>query len=625
MSLHHIYSNASNSTQDITAHVRLYQWSATTDAKEGSVAHSTMVVDDPDGILDFVGHRRLYSYEDLAAPSNQVVYNGFIQNQKVSRGPYRNGAGRIWTLDLADTNVLLHRRLMNGEDANRPAEDDVPRMEALVGLGGNTPMTELNTIDDTLYFSGVSPVAMDAVDYRTQPVGTGYIDDCAQASGKNYFAWYREATGQYSFWYDFAESSNFQASIALSNVFSDVDEPNVFAVDLEQQAVLDRDPSRVASGIMLPFDGVAVGSNTISGTVYVQDQDTTDTFAAIDWLAPSLNVKTKAKALARANRYLADAAEQDNLIHASVKLPAANVNDILAGQSVLARFEHFPGYGDNFHRFRCLSRTVTEISEDPTRAYRLDLELSPIVVPGVPSFFTAVNQGGCQIGTWPLGTPPDGALLVGYLCQRDVSTYDATIVPVGVDEPAGSTTCSSDDIAGTEWTFIDNLDVNNGAGQGALLTFAYRDAEANEPQVIQWGGGSGTGLSGTARPRSHQIAIEGLSGAPTVTAKGVGTNNGTSDYTSPAITVTGPGYIFAGFAYRASFFTGSMSGRAPSVSLTDGLAYGGYPFDPYSWFGYIHVTPAMFAVTDTYNVVVDRSNTVNTVYAKGWVMGFWPE
>jgi hypothetical protein len=377
MSLHYIYSNTSNSTVDITAYCRLYQFSATTDAKEGSTAHTTLVVDDPDAIFDFTGHRRIYMYEDLAAPSNQVVYNGFIQNQKVSRGPYRNGASRIWTLDLADPNVLLNRRVMNGADANRPAESDVTRMEALIGRGGFTAMTELNTVDDSLYFSGVSPVQMDAVDYRTQPCGTGYVDDCAQASGKNYFIWYREAVGEFSIWYDFAASSNWVSPIKLSNVLSDISVgSNTFAIDLEQEAVLDRDPSRVASGIMLPFDGVAVGSNTVSGTVYVQDPDTTAEFAAIDWLAPSVNVKTKAKAEARALRYLADAATEDDLIHASVKLPSSNVNDILAGQLVTARFSHLPGY-ESDTSFRVLSRTVTEISEDPTRAYRLDLELSP--------------------------------------------------------------------------------------------------------------------------------------------------------------------------------------------------------------------------------------------------------
>jgi hypothetical protein len=275
----------------------------------------------------------------------------------------------------------------------------------------------------------------------------------------------------------------------------------------------------------------------------------------------------------------------------------------------------------DYNEVDALVKAITISREDDNAELAVFVELgSPVQVPGVPSYFTSTNLGSCEIGTWPLGPPSESALLIGYLCQRDVSPYDASIVPVGVDEPAGHEGCSDNEIAGTEWTFIDNLDVNNGAGQGARLTFAYRNAEASEPQVIQWGGPSGGGFSGTARPRSHQVAIEGLSGAPTVTAKGTGTNSGTANYTSPAITVPAAGWIFAGFGYRAGFMTGSMVVRAPAVAMTEGLAYGGYPFDPYSWFGYLHV-----AAAGTYNIVLDRTNTVGTVHAKGWIVGFWPE
>lgn len=414
MSLHHIYSDTVGSTVDITAYCRLYRWSATTDAKEGSVGRSSVVVDDPDAILDFIGHRRYYAYEDLAAASNQVVYNGFIQNAKVSRGPYRTGPGRIWTLELADQNALLHRRLMNGVDANRQAETDVARMTAW------NSMTESNTIDDGLYFSSLHPVDMDAADYRTQPAGTGYVDDCAQASGKNYHVWYREPTGQFSIWYDFAASSNWPSTKRLSNVLSDVDGSTTFAVALENEAVLDRDYSRVASGIMLPFDGVAVGSNTVSGTVYVQNDATTATYAAIDWLAPSLNVKTKAKAQARAVRYLADAEDGDDLVSCFVEVPAANVNDFMAGMRIEAKFEHFPGPYNDFTWYRCLSRTVTEISEDPTRAYRISLELSPITTPATPYAVLYRPQ--------TLGATSGQTKQIGWVCSGDpqgcsISTY----------------------------------------------------------------------------------------------------------------------------------------------------------------------------------------------------------
>ena len=621
MTRHLIYSDAVGSTIEVTAYSRLYQWSATTHAKEGSVSHSTLVIDDPDAILDFVGHRRIYAYEDTAPALNQVMHNGFIQSAKVSRGPYRNGTSRIWTLDLADQNVLLHRRLMNGVDANRPAETDVRRMEALIGIDDGIPMTELNTIDDTLYFSGVDPVDMDPVDYRTQFVGTGYIDDCAQASGKNHHCWYREATGEFSLWYDFAASSNCVSTKRLSNVRSDVDGTTTFAVGFENEAILDRDYSRVASGVMLPFDGVAVGSNTIPGTIYVQDQNTTDTFAAIDWLAPSFNVKTKAKALARAQRYLTDAGAGDDLITCFVELPAANVNDILAGQRIEARFEHFPLYGE-FNWFRILARTVTELSEDPTKAYRLELELTPIEVPGVPSFFTHSTTGACESGSWPLGSPGAGSLLVSFCHLRDSPNFVSGMAPIGYTGLPG--TCAQPDVAGTGWTYINGHTEFGGAGQNVPMALAYRDSVAGEPVTVRWGGG--TGFNGTSRARGHYAAFPGFSGAPTVTASGTGSGNGTfaSPYTSEPITVPGAGRIALGMGYRC---TGPADGASSSfvmtvktgdaVIMTQGFQAGG--FGGFGALLYLDVTAA-----GTYSVPVYRSATPRTSYAIGWEVAFWP-
>jgi hypothetical protein len=605
MALNYIYSDAPLSTIDITDRCRTYVLSVTDRAEEGSVAISNLVIDDPDGDLTITGHRRLYIFEDTAPVGDQMIFNGFVVNERVIRGPSgKTEASRQWVVDLADVNVLINRRIMNGADANRPAEDDTPRIQALL------TMTELNTVDDdSLVSLTAATVPMDAVDYRGQNVGN-YIDDCRQQSGKNAYIYYNETLGEYGLWYDFDYSTAYDSGKYLSNTLGEADQETVFQYS-QERTYLNVDPSRVASGIYLEYT---------AGLVYAQDSDTTDEFAAIDWAAPSLNVKTLAKAEARAERYLEDAATEDKIVHTVMTaVPRDQVNAVKKGQLVRFKATWMPGF-EGYTTMRVLYRTVNEISEDPTASFEIEMDLTPVEIPTEPSFFTSTNLGSCEIGTWPLGPPAENALLVGYLCQRDVSPYDASIVPIGVDEPAGHEGCSDNEIAGTEWTFIDNLDVNNGAGQGARLTFAYRDAEANEPQVIQWGGPSGGGFSGTARPRSHQVAIEGLSGAPTVTAKGTGTNSGTANYTSPDITVPAAGWIFAGFGYRAGFMTGSMVVRAPAVAMTEGLAYGGYPFDPYSWFGYLHVASA-----GTYNIVLDRTNTVGTVYAKGWIMGFWPE
>lgn len=588
MSLHYIYSDAVGSTQDITAYCRLYRFSAQTDAKEGSTPHSSLIVDDPDGTLNFIGHRRLYVYEDLAAASNQVVYNGYIYGQKISRGPYRTSSGRIWTLDLVDHNTLLNRRVMNGSDANRPAETDVRRMEALLGRGGFTQMTELNTVDDSLYFSGVSPVSMDAADYRTQVCGTGYVDDCAQASGKNYFVWYREAVGSNSLWYDFAESSNWSGTKRLSNVLGDVDEITTFAVDLEHEAVLDRDPSRVASGILLPYSGVAVGSNSVSGSVYVQNQNTVDTFGAIDWVAPSTNVKTEAKATARANRYLADARTEDDIVHCSVKLASQNVNDFMAGMRFDARFEHFPEPYNEFVSYRCLSRVVNEISEDSARAFRLDLELSPLggelgtdeIIP----FRAAGTIGGV---TWAV-PPIEGQLLVAWMGTRAGAGWGTL--------PAG-------------WTAI-TTNLSIGADGDVLQEYpailAYKYAVAGETQTPAF-----ADVRSTGGGRGCFYKLSGYSSAPVLPASQKDQQSSATSLSVGPITPSAGlrAVLIGGFSSRIGEF--SPANYTPGADIVEDLDWAtGAPGGPdeefyaprvFSGHRYIESTSGSYSITATTN------------------------
>jgi hypothetical protein len=355
---------------DITDRCRLGVLSVKDNAEEGSVAISSLVVDDPDGDIDLTGHRRLYIYETSSPAFDQMVFDGYIANERVSRGPFRTELGRIWTLDVADTNVHLRRRIMNGTDANRPAETDIQRISALL------TMAELSTVTDSIYFNlSAATTAMDAVDYRGQNVGD-YIDDCRQASGKNAYIFYREAVGKHSLWYDFASSTAYDSGLFLSNVLADINQTTVFEYS-QERTYLNRDPSRVASGIYLAYDG---------GTVYVQDTAVYATFASIDWAAPSVNVKSSAKATARANRYLADSNSEDDIIHTVMLVPRAKVNALKKGQLVMFKGVHLPGY-ESYVRMRVLYRTVSEISEDPEASFEIEMDLTPVpITPAVSSF-----------------------------------------------------------------------------------------------------------------------------------------------------------------------------------------------------------------------------------------------
>ena len=73
MTLQVVYSVSAGVTSDLSSRVfmaserlGLPPFSITQNAEEGSVAHSTLVVDDPSGDLVLKGHRRVYFVETSA-------------------------------------------------------------------------------------------------------------------------------------------------------------------------------------------------------------------------------------------------------------------------------------------------------------------------------------------------------------------------------------------------------------------------------------------------------------------------------------------------------------------------------------------------------------------------------
>ena len=365
---------------EMTQYFRELTLDVTTNAEEGSNAQSTVQADDPDGTFDLVGHRVFTVQEDTApaASSNSHIYVGYSAARRISRGPYhRTQAGRVWDIDLVDLNSVLPRRIMDGADSNRPAETDVARVTWLLGTN------EASLIDDSLYFNTSGGVAMDAVDYRGQRFDQ-ILDDCGQASGKNWFVWYREENGKYSLWYDLSTSTNYTSIIRLSNVLTDID--NEWTFGIAEDTELTRSPDRVNSGVYLDYDG---------GHVYEQRIATARAFAQRDASVPAENVKTAAKATTRARRYLDDMDSEDDIITTSFICPAAKVNFLMQGMRVQFRASHLPGY-DTFSWCRVLNRTVKQVSEE---FYQINMDLVPTPV-GSKVLLAVVNRGA------PVGQTP---------------------------------------------------------------------------------------------------------------------------------------------------------------------------------------------------------------------------
>lgn len=329
--------------------------SVQTCAEEGRVGQGTITISDPDGLYDFTGHRTCYLVETDATLSGTTVWRGYVWTQHVTRGASEiTGAARVWQLDLVDQNSILSRRFQIGSDTKRPAEKDVARIQWLADTA------EAGIFDDTTtYVHTDIPTSMNATDYLQQP-NLSVIDDCAQQSGKNYWADYIDGLG-ITLWYGYAGEADYVASIAISNVVGEINDDSIFAPSMDAQ--LDRDPSRVYSGVGVPYDG---------GSIYRQRAATATEFAARDTMMPAANVKTASMASKRANRYLVEISTQEERITVTLELPSTHVNRAMAGQWLNVHFSHFPGY-QTFIPMRILSRTVSQLTPEK---YKVLLELS---------------------------------------------------------------------------------------------------------------------------------------------------------------------------------------------------------------------------------------------------------
>jgi hypothetical protein len=331
----------------ISSNFRLYTLDVTQNAEEGSVALSTLELDDPDGTLTINPLTHIWGQEDqIAGSSNTQVFHGYIADREYGRGDsLRTTSARKIKVNFTDGNDILSRRILTSSNANRPAETDVARVQWIANVADGQLL-----IDDTRFLATTGAVHMDAVDYRGQ-FAFDVLNDCAQASGKNFWVPWFDGVG-FGLWYDFATSTAYSSSIRLSNDLADIDSSLTFAIS--EDTTLARDPSRLYSGIYLPYDG---------GNIYERNATTFSQVGARDAAMPSLNVKSQAKATARALRYLADLNDEEDRITTTFTVPAAKVNWLNVGMRCQFRATHFPGY-NAFVWLRVLSRQVKQVSEE---------------------------------------------------------------------------------------------------------------------------------------------------------------------------------------------------------------------------------------------------------------------
>ena len=351
---------------EFTDSVPLYTLDISEYAEEGSTATSQIVAEDPLGALDFPPLTRIWAVEtDISASSNTFVYHGYIADRTIHRGDSElTGSARVWEVNTVDENSILSRRVLSSTNANRSTETDVQRVTWLANEADGQLL-----IDSTEFLFGAGPVSMDAVDYRGQ-TALDVLNDCAEASGKNFYAYFKEGVGS-AIWYGSEDHTAHQSMVRLSNVLADIDNNTTFAISEDTQ--LNRDPSRLLSGVYYQF---------ANGATYQRNHSMFSRIGLRDAPMSSYNVKTLAKAEARAQRLLADLDTEADRITTSVYLPAAKVNWIRAGMRVQFKASHLPEYSEDFVWLRVYRRGVAQISETH---YLLTLELGSNSIPAQPA------------------------------------------------------------------------------------------------------------------------------------------------------------------------------------------------------------------------------------------------
>jgi hypothetical protein len=336
---------------------------------------SGLTLDDPTGSLD-VTPLRAFAIEE-ADCSKRRLFSGYVADRSQARGDgsHRSlilGAARTWDTTLVDYNNTMWQRVIRGSDGNRPAETDVARINWIIGSAYTA------TVSDAGLISSSGPVNMDATDYRGR-YPADVAADCGNASQKNYFVYFDEATWHPAFAYFDPTSTTYTSTLQFSNVLSDVDSSTTFAAT----GVLDLDPSAVYSGVYLRYSG---------GTVYRQNTTTLSDIGIRDASIDEPDIKTHAAAIARADAYLVAAGVEQKTLKIHTELPSTHVNLILPGQRVRVKFSHLTGY-TSFAYARVVTRTVSQ-AEGSDKVYIVELECrNPKLMGGIGGGGTPVTAG----------------------------------------------------------------------------------------------------------------------------------------------------------------------------------------------------------------------------------------
>jgi hypothetical protein len=365
-------------------------------AHGGEVSFAGVTIEDPAGTLDFKAWQPCY-FEETACTGRTRIWTGFVASRSISRGKYRNGAGRIWDMTLVDQNAVFSLLPITGNTFNRPAETDIARLAFVTG-STNLPDTLIGENGKANFTD--NPVSFGEADYRHQ-FPLDMFTSVAGTAGKDFYAYFDHTAGETSLFYDLNAVTLSTSTLRISNVAADYDGTTTFAP--LKDAVLTRSGEDVYSNIDYQYRG---------GFVVDEDAQTISDFIKRGAIYSTDRVGRRETAVALAQAFLDAHDEETDELAVSVRLPKAKVNLIEQGMGLDVKFSHLPGYSADFVETKIISRNVRQYDDE---WYDLDLvcSLKPLLA----------GPGGGDPGDFPQLTCDSGT---GTLVQVGATAYNVS-------------------------------------------------------------------------------------------------------------------------------------------------------------------------------------------------------
>lgn len=381
MAQRHYYRDIDGTLTDMSAYAPRLNWIAQSKAEEGAYGSWTVTLDDPNGELNLVGHRQWFVEDDESDEEDDIIFGGFTGGQTFSRvgedGKRKVGPeARVIDLDLIDANTWFSKILLRGALAKRPIETDVARMQALLA----SPQAA-QIIDTTTYVDTSGPITLDKADLRGVYFGQA-VGDCASASGKNYFLWYAKVGGirTLTIWYGKDTLPDYPSPFYITNdaptLRGEGVDPYVgpHVVPLSADAKMIRSPERQYCGNYATYGDKnaaiyrhSAANHAIIGSYGSGHRDMTSSWPL---------VKTKAKAIARADRQLTDVHPQDIRVTTKlVDIPSTRVTQAKAGMRLQILGTHLYPNLDTWH----YARIVTAQPKPHAKGELFDIDLELVV------------------------------------------------------------------------------------------------------------------------------------------------------------------------------------------------------------------------------------------------------